>query len=412
MLRFSKYFKNNKSIKRNYSIYKTNKLKIFDTTLRDGEQSPGATLNINEKLQIAKQLSKLGVDICEAGFPISSPDDFEAVKLIAKEVGNYHRKDQDTMCITGLSRALEKDIDRTYDAVKYAKHHRIHTFIATSNIHLKHKLKITHKECINNAVKAVKHAKSMCEDVQFSAEDAGRSDKQFLLTIINEVINAGATTINIPDTVGYMLPEEYGNLINYLKRNINNPQKINLSTHCHNDLGLATANTLSGIKNGTNQVELTINGIGERAGNTSFEELIMSLKIKNKFFENINNNIDIKYIYETSQMVSKLTGIPIQPNKSIVGENAFLHESGIHQDGVIKNKNTYEIIDPLSIGINKSNLLLGKHSGRNALKEKFKELNLNYNEKNLNLYFDKFKKICDKKKYLNDNEIKNLVMNK
>jgi len=412
MLRFSKYFKNNKSIKRNYSIYKTNKLKIFDTTLRDGEQSPGATLNINEKLQIAKQLSKLGVDICEAGFPISSPDDFEAVKLIAKEVGNYHRKDQDTMCITGLSRALEKDIDRTYDAIKYAKHHRIHTFIATSNIHLKHKLKITHKECINNAVKAVKHAKSMCEDVQFSAEDAGRSDKQFLLTIINEVINAGATTINIPDTVGYMLPEEYGNLINYLKRNINNPQKINLSTHCHNDLGLATANTLSGIKNGTNQVELTINGIGERAGNTSFEELIMSLKIKNKFFENINNNIDIKYIYETSQMVSKLTGIPIQPNKSIVGENAFLHESGIHQDGVIKNKNTYEIIDPLSIGINKSNLLLGKHSGRNALKEKFKELNLNYNEKNLNLYFDKFKKICDKKKYLNDNEIKNLVMNK
>ena len=412
MLRFSKYFKNNKSIKRNYSIYKTNKLKIFDTTLRDGEQSPGATLNINEKLQIAKQLSKLGVDICEAGFPISSPDDFEAVKLIAKEVGNYHRKDQDTMCITGLSRALEKDIDRTYDAVKYAKHHRIHTFIATSDIHLKHKLKITHKECINNAVKAVKHSKSMCEDVQFSAEDAGRSDKQFLLTIINEVINAGATTINIPDTVGYMLPEEYGNLINYLKKNINNPQKINLSTHCHNDLGLATANTLSGIKNGTNQVELTINGIGERAGNTSFEELIMSLKIKNNFFENINNNIDIKYIYETSQMVSKLTGIPIQPNKSIVGENAFLHESGIHQDGVIKNKNTYEIIDPLSIGINKSNLLLGKHSGRNALNEKFKELNLIYNEKNLNLYFDKFKKICDKKKYLNDNEIKNLVMNK
>ena len=366
---------------------------------------------MQEKLKIAYQLSKLGVDVCEAGFPISSPDDYEAVKLIAKEVGNIDRGNQDYMCISGLSRALEKDIDRVYDAVKYAKNHRIHTFIATSNIHLKHKLKIDHTTCIKNAVKAVSYAKNKCHDIEFSAEDACRSNKYFLVDIIEEVIKAGATTINIPDTVGYMLPQEYGKLIKFLKTNIKDSNKINWSAHCHNDLGLATANTLFGIENGINQIEVTMNGIGERAGNTSLEEIIMCLKTRENYFgEKYKTNINEKYIFETSKMVSELTGIPIQPNKAIIGKNAFLHESGIHQDGVIKNKTTYEIISPASIGIYSSNLLLGKHSGRNALKEKFKELNLDYVEENLNLYFDKFKKLCDKKKYLTDDEIKSLII--
>ncbi|KAI9206574.1 2-isopropylmalate synthase [Polychytrium aggregatum] len=381
---------------------------VFDTTLRDGEQSPGVTLNENEKVEIALQLSRLGVDICEAGFPIASPGDFAAVKRIAQEVGPLieGRKTGKPMRICALARAVPADIERAYEAIKYAPSNRIHTFLATSDIHLQYKLKITREECIARATAAVKYAKSLgCEDVEFSPEDAGRSDRDFLCTILGAVIEAGATTLNIPDTVGYNTPEEFGSLMRHLIANTPGSDKAIWSTHCHNDLGLATANTLSGVLNGARQVEVAVNGIGERAGNTSLEEVVMAIHTHPDYFP-VRHNVDTYQIYPTSQLVTKRTGMVIQPNKAIVGSNAFAHESGIHQDGVLKNKLTYEIIQPEVIGLPPPALFLGKHSGRNAFKTRIEELlgsvvyAHHFHEKPalLNSLFGKFKSLADTKK--------------
>jgi len=403
------------------SKYDKNRLIFFDTTLRDGEQSPGATLNINEKVEIAKQLSALGVDVCEAGFPIASNGDFEAVKRIAQEVGPLldNRKSGEEMVICGLARAVEGDIRRAYDAVKYAPRHRIHTFLATSDIHLKNKLKITRKECIEKSVAAVKLIKSLgVDDIEFSPEDAGRSDKDFLVEILTEVIKAGATTLNIPDTVGYLMPEQYGELIKYLVTKTPGADTVTWSTHCHNDLGLATANTLAGVRNGARQVEVTINGIGERAGNTALEEIALSTFMHKGFF-NIFHNIDTTHIYGVSQLVVKRTGMIIQANKAIVGANAFAHESGIHQDGVLKCKETYEIMSPDLVGVPSNLLILGKHSGRNAFRTRLETLlksNPSYDSKILEnneefqKLFKNFKKLADsKKKGVTDQDLYALV---
>ena len=312
---------------------------FFDTTLRDGEQSPGATLNVDEKIEIAKQLSRLGVDICEAGFPIASPGDFEAVRRIAEEVGplTEGRKSGQPMVIAGLARASKADIQSAYDAVKAAPRHRIHTFLATSDLHLEHKLKIDREECIEQVIEAVTFAKSLCDDVEYSPEDAGRSDPDFLVQVLGEAIKAGATTLNIPDTVGYTTPEEFGALIRYLREKTPGADTVTWSVHCHNDLGMATANTLSGVQNGARQVEVTINGIGERAGNTSLEEVAMAMTTRPQTFD-LQHHIDTTQITRTSHMVSTYTGMMVQPNKAIVGANAFAHEAGIHQDGMLKNE--------------------------------------------------------------------------
>ncbi|KAI8821841.1 2-isopropylmalate synthase [Fimicolochytrium jonesii] len=384
------------------------KLIIFDTTLRDGEQSPGVTLTGSEKVEIARQLSRLGVDVCEAGFPIASQGDFEAVERIAKEVGplNLGRASGKPMVICGLARAVPADIQRAYDAIHHAPHHRIHTFLATSDIHLEHKLRITRDECVARAVAAVKFAKSLgCNDIEFSPEDAGRSDVDFLCRVLGEVIKAGATTLNIPDTVGYNTPEEYGSMIKHLVRNVPGGDNVTWSTHCHNDLGLATANTLAGIVNGARQVEVTINGIGERAGNTSLEEIVMAIYTHPSTYP-VHTTIDTYQIYHTSQLVTKKTGMPIQPNKAIVGANAFAHESGIHQDGVLKHKQTYEIIEPAVVGIPSNVLVLGKHSGRNALRSRLTQLTkdtvyedvLKRNAAVFERLFVAFKKLADTKK--------------
>lgn len=387
------------------------KLIVFDTTLRDGEQSPGATLNIQEKLEIARQLSRLGVDICEAGFPIASPGDFEAVRRIAEEVGPLveGRKSGKPMVIAGLARANEADIDRAYDAVKVAPRHRIHTFLATSDIHLKHKLKIDREECIEQVIKAVKHAKSKCDDVEFSPEDAGRSDPQFLTIVLAEAIKAGATTLNIPDTVGYTTPDEFGWLIKYLIENTAGAEKVVWSTHCHNDLGLATANTLAGVQNGARQVEVTINGIGERAGNTSLEEVVMAIETRPQNFS-VQTTIDTTQITRTSRMVSAYTGMLIQPNKAIVGANAFAHEAGIHQDGMLKHHTTYEIMRPETVGLQASSLVLGKHSGRHAFRTRLEDLGYTgLSQKELNKAFDRFKRVADKKKVVSDADIEAII---
>lgn len=387
------------------------KLIIFDTTLRDGEQSPGATLNIEEKLEIARQLSRLGVDICEAGFPIASPGDFEAVRRIAEEVGplTEGRKDGQSMVIAGLARANQQDIDRAYEAVKAAPRHRIHTFLATSDIHLKHKLKIDREECIEQVIKAVSYATSLCSDVEFSPEDAGRSDPEFLTVVLGEAIKAGATTLNIPDTVGYTTPEEFGWLINYLIENTPGADKVVWSTHCHNDLGLATANTLAGVQNGARQVEVTINGIGERAGNTSLEEVVMAVHTRPQNFP-VEVNVDTTQIIRTSRMVSAYTGMPVQPNKAIVGANAFAHEAGIHQDGMLKHHTTYEIMRPETVGLSASSLVLGKHSGRHAFRTRLQDMGYdNLNEEELNQAFKRFKRIADKKKVVTDADIEAII---
>ncbi len=387
------------------------RLIIFDTTLRDGEQSPGATLNIEEKLEIARQLSRLGVDVCEAGFPIASPGDFEAVRRIAKEVGPLTdgRKLKQPMVIAGLARANEEDIDRAYEAVRVAPRHRIHTFLATSDIHLKHKLKIDREECIDQVIKAVKYAKRKCDDVEFSPEDAGRSDPEFLTVVLAEAIKAGATTINIPDTVGYTTPEEFGWLIRYLIENTAEADTVVWSTHCHNDLGLATANTLAGILNGARQVEVTINGIGERAGNTSLEEVVMAIQTRPQSFW-VESNIDSTQIMRTSRMVSAYTGMPVQPNKAIVGVNAFAHEAGIHQDGMLKHHTTYEIMRPEDVGLHASSLVLGKHSGRHAFRTRLEDLGYsNLTKEALNKAFQRFKRIADKKKIVTDADIEAII---
>jgi 2-isopropylmalate synthase len=384
---------------------------IFDTTLRDGEQSPGATLNVTEKLEIARQLSRLGVDVCEAGFPIASPGDFEAVRRIAQEVGplTEGRKTGQPMVIAGLARANQEDIARAYEAVKVAPRHRIHTFLATSDIHLKHKLKIDREECIQRMIEAVSYACSLCDDVEFSPEDAGRSDPEFLSVVLGEAIKAGATTLNIPDTVGYTTPEEFGWLIGYLIENTPGADQVAWSIHCHDDLGLATANSLAGIKAGARQVEVTINGIGERAGNTSLEEVVMALHTRPQVF-NLRTNIDTRQITRTSRMVSAYTGMVVQPNKAIVGANAFAHEAGIHQDGMLKSHLTYEIMRPETVGLTSSRLVLGKHSGKHAFRVRLEELGYdNLSDDEINLALERFKRLADKKKVVADADIEAII---
>jgi len=339
------------------------KVYIFDTTLRDGEQSPGASMAIEQKLEVAKLLANIGVDIIEAGFPISSPKQFEGVKRIAESV--------EGPTIAGLARTLEKDITTCYEAIKPAAKKRIHTFIATSDIHMTHKLKKSRDEVLKLATEAVALAKSMVEDVEFSAEDATRSKWEFLRDVYTAAIDAGATTINIPDTVGYTVPDEYAELVKYLLKNVPGIENVIISVHCHNDLGLATANTLRALITGARQAEVSVNGIGERAGNASFEEVVMSLKTRKDIF-NLNSDIKTEYIHHLSKIIVNFTGIPVQPNKAIVGENAFAHEAGIHQDGIIKHRMTYEIMTPQSIGRQKSLLVLGRHSGKHGLKERLK----------------------------------------
>jgi 2-isopropylmalate synthase len=388
-----------------------NTVLIFDTTLRDGEQSPGATLNVEEKLEIARQLSRLGVDICEAGFPIASPGDFEAVRRIAEEVGplTLGRKTGQPMVIAGLARANQKDIDRAYDAVKVAPRHRIHTFLATSDIHLKHKLKIDREECIQQVIEAVSYARGLCDDVEFSPEDAGRSDPEFLTVVLGEAIKAGATTLNIPDTVGYTTPEEFGWLLEYLIKNTPGADKVVWSVHCHDDLGLATANSLAGIMAGARQAEVTINGIGERAGNTSLEEIVMSIHTRPQVY-NLSTNVDTTQITRASRMVSAYTGMAVQPNKAIVGANAFAHEAGIHQDGMLKSHLTYEIMQPETVGLSASRLVLGKHSGRHAFRVRLREMGYgDLSDADINLAFDRFKRLADKKKVVADADIEAII---
>ncbi|MBI2995697.1 MAG: 2-isopropylmalate synthase [Candidatus Melainabacteria bacterium] len=375
------------------------KVFIFDTTLRDGEQSPGATLNVQEKLEIARQLAKLGVDIIEAGFPFSSHGDFEAVKLISKEV------EGPTIC--ALSRARKEDIDKAAKALEGAKKKRIHTFIATSDIHIEHKLKSTREKVLKTAVEMVSYAKSFTDNVEFSPEDAGRSDSKFLFEILQATIEAGATTVNIPDTVGYTVPNEFGGLIKSIKENVPNINKAIISVHCHNDLGLAVANSLSAAINGARQIECTINGIGERAGNCSLEEIVMILKTRPML--DLYTDIDSTQIYRTSRLVSNLTNMLVQPNKAIVGANAFAHESGIHQDGFLKYKRTYEIMNPEDVGLLTSKLPLGPRSGRHALKEKLSELGYQLSEEQLDKAFARFKEIADKKKRVEDRDLESIL---
>jgi len=377
------------------------RIKIFDTTLRDGEQTPGVNLNIQEKLEIARQLEKLGVDVIEAGFAIASPGDFEAVKTVAENIKNA--------TVASLCRAVEKDIDRAWEAVKGAQSPRIHTFIATSDIHLKYKLKMTEDEVLERAVAMVKYAKKYCSDVEFSAEDASRTRIEFLIKVIEEVIKAGATVVNIPDTVGYTTPVEFGNIIRSIKENVSNIDKADISVHCHNDLGLAVANFLAAVLNGATQVECTINGLGERAGNAALEEIIMGIDTRKDFYK-IEHKIDTKQIYRTSKLVSSLTGITVQPNKAIVGANAFAHESGIHQHGVLSEKSTYEIMKPESIGLAQNRMVLGKLSGRHAFEERLKEMGYTtLTPEAIQKAFEKFKSLADRKKVILDKDIEALV---
>ena len=400
-------------------------VRIFDTTLRDGEQSPGATLTSQEKVEIARMLAKLGVDIIEAGFPIASPDDFNAVKRIADEVGNEVFEDGYVPVICGLSRANPKDIERAWDAVKGAKFPRVHTFIATSKIHMETKLNKTPAQVVEIAVNAVTFAKSLgCNDIEFSPEDAGRSDPEFLYEILSAVIEAGATTLNIPDTTGWNMPWEFGDLIKSLRENVKGADKVVFSTHCQNDLGLATANSLAGAKNGARQLECTINGIGERAGNASLEEVVMALALKGEAqfaggpgTGRLYTAVNPVYITPTSKMVSEYTGMICQPHKAIVGANAFQHESGIHQDGMIKNKSTYEIMTPESIGLMRgesqsgAGIVLGKHSGRNAVGTRLKELGYDLDADKLNAVFARFKQVAERKKGgLEDEDLEALVI--
>ena len=373
-----------------------NKIIIFDTTLRDGEQSPGASLTPKGKLEIAEQLARLKVDVIEAGFPISSHGDFDAVKAVAKQIKGP--------VICGLARCIKGDIDAAYQAVKYAKHHRIHLFLATSKIHMKYKLRKAEDEILRLAVWSVNYAKKFSEDIEFSPEDASRTDKEFLYQVVKAVIDAGATTVNIPDTVGYAIPYEFGRLIKGINENVSNLDRCVLSVHCHNDLGLAVANSVAALQNGARQVECTINGLGERAGNASLEEIVMTINTRKDFFE-LNNGIKTEELYKTSQLVSRLTGIMVQPNKAVVGANAFSHESGIHQDGVLKRRTTYEIMKPSDVGAEMTRLVLGKHSGRHAFSERLRKLGFSLNEKETNKAFEDFKKLADKKKEVFDEDL-------
>ena len=389
------------------------KLIIFDTTLRDGEQSPGATLTAEEKVVIARQLYFLGVDVCEAGFPIASAGDFEAVQKIVKEINSIEvQRENGPMTICGLSRCCKKDVDCAYNAVKGAKKSRIHLFLATSDIHLKYKLNITREQCLEKIKNMVSYAKSLCQDIEFSPEDACRTNLDFLCQAVSIAIDAGATTINIPDTVGYITPNEMFSIISYLKSNVSKFNKVIWSSHCHNDLGLATANTLSGILAGIRQVEVTINGIGERAGNTSLEEVVMTLATRPNIYP-VTHSIITTNIMKTSRMVSTLTGMIVQPNKAIVGANAFAHEAGIHQHGVLKNELTYEIMSPQSVGLQANSIILGKHSGRHAFKERIKEMGYDtINDDKLNQIVKKLKDLADIKKTITDEDIQAIIVNK
>jgi 2-isopropylmalate synthase len=375
-------------------------IKIFDTTLRDGEQSPGCSMNQEEKLEIALQLEKLGVDVIEAGFAISSKGDFDAIANIAAHVKKP--------VICSLSRALKEDIEASAAAIKNAKNKRIHTFIATSPIHMEYKLKMSPDKVLERAIMAVTLAKSFVEDVEFSAEDAGRSDREFLVRILNAVISAGATTVNIPDTVGYQTPDQFGALIAYLMEHVNGIDKVDVSVHCHNDLGMATANSLAGVMNGASQIECTINGIGERAGNTALEEVVMAIKTRQDIF-NCETKIVTPEIMRSSRLVSNITGSMVQANKAVVGANAFAHESGIHQDGVLKQRRTYEIMDAEMVGLKAAELVLGKHSGRHAFGNKVKELGFELSPEDLNKAFERFKALADQKKEVSDKDIASIV---
>ncbi len=389
-----------------------NYVRIFDTTLRDGEQSPGATLTSTEKLEIAHALARLGVDVIEAGFPAASPDDLEAVRRIAIEVGNPAGAEsplaRQTPVICGLARATKADIDAAWEAVQHAQRPRIHTFLATSPIHMRYKLKMDPEEVVALTYEMVAYARSYCEDVQFSPEDAGRSDPKFLYLVLGEAIRAGATTLNIPDTVGYTTPEEFGALIAGICANTPGIERATIAVHCHDDLGLATANTLAGIRAGARQAEVTMNGIGERAGNTSLEEVAMTLHTRRMIF-GLETGIDTTQIARVSRMVSNYTGIAVQPNKAIVGANAFAHEAGIHQDGLLKNQSTYEIMQPETVGLSRSRLVLGKHSGRHALRVRLEELGYDLDKDELIQTFARFKDLADKKKVITDADLEALV---
>ncbi len=373
---------------------------IFDTTLRDGEQSPGASMNTGEKLRLAIQLEKLGVDVIEAGFPAASEGDFEAVSEIAKKLKRTE--------VAGLARTSKSDIDRAWGAIRHAAKPRIHTFIATSDIHLAHKLKMSREEVLEAAVEAVRYCRTLTDNVEFSAEDASRSDRDFLCKVFEAAIESGANVVNLPDTVGYAIPEEFSELVKYVVSRVPNLGKAVLSVHCHNDLGLATSNTLAALSAGARQAEVTVNGIGERAGNTSLEEVVMALHTRPNFLP-MTTGIRTEQIYPASRLVSMITGIIIQPNKAIVGANAFAHEAGIHQDGVLKNPMTYEIMKPETIGLSASRLILGKHSGRHALRTHLKDMGYDLSDEELQLVFTQFKELADKKKHVVDEDLEVLV---
>ena len=375
------------------------KVYIFDTTLRDGEQVPGCKLDTKSKLSIAERLDEMGVDIIEAGFPVSSPGDFKSVDEISKLVKNSQ--------VCGLTRAVEKDIDVAAESLKNAKYPRIHTGIGTSDYHIKHKFNSTKEKILERATSAVRYAKNKVEDIEFYAEDAGRTKNDFLAKVCEEVIKAGATVLNIPDTTGYCLPEEYGEKIKYLKENVKGIEKAIISCHCHNDLGLATANSISGVNNGARQIECTINGIGERAGNTSLEEVVMILRQHPSL--KLQTSIKSKYLYSTSLLVSDLMGIIVQPNKAVIGSNAFAHSSGIHQDGVIKNRETYEIIDPKDVGVDKSSIILTARSGRAALAYRAKNIGFELDKIQLDKVYNEFLKLADAKKEIYDDDIQKIV---
>ncbi len=377
-----------------------NKITIFDTTLRDGEQSPGCSMNVEEKLRMARQLDTLGVDVIEAGFPISSEEDFEAVKRIAFAIRRP--------VIAGLARAVPQDIDRAWDALQHAARPRIHTFIATSDIHLQYKLKKTREQVLEDARAAVRLAKSYCEEVEFSAEDATRSDLEYLISVLSAVIEEGVTTINIPDTVGYTIPAEFTQIIETLRARVPGIENVTLSVHCHIDLGLAVANSIAAIQAGARQVECTINGIGERAGNASLEEIVMALHVR-KDILHVTAAVQTEQIFKTSQMLSNITGILVQPNKAVVGKNAFAHEAGIHQDGMLKNKLTYEIMRPESVGIKQTTLILGKHSGRHALQKKFEEMGYTLTRSELDKAYKLFTRLADRKKEVFEEDLLAIV---
>ncbi|MGI9273178.1 MAG: 2-isopropylmalate synthase [Woeseiaceae bacterium] len=378
------------------------RIRIFDTTLRDGEQAPGCSMTLREKLRIAKSLAELNVDIIEAGFPAASPGDFEAVKAIAD--ADYGP------VICGLARCNPDDIQKVYAAVKGASQHRIHVFVATSAIHREHKLRMAKEEIIKSAVGAVKMARELCDDVEFSPEDASRTELAYLADVVSAAIEAGATTVNIPDTVGYTVPAEFDELFRYLKANVTGIDDITLSVHCHDDLGMAVANSLSAVRAGARQIECTINGIGERAGNCSLEEVVMALKTRSEFFD-LETGVDSTRLYPASRLVSSITGMQVPRNKAIVGENAFAHEAGIHQHGMLQHSSTYEIMRPEDVGLARSSLVLGKHSGRHAFRDRVKELGFDLDDFETNRVFQEFKKLADKKKDVYDGDIEAIIMN-